>query len=123
MVLICRRRQIHEKMQHDQTEGSLREAEFLWQLRWVHCARSVACSSLALTLPHLHTWFVLPSMCMRLSKRVSRVNLAEHLNSIYRNSKGKNMYIGVHELCQLTSKPPCAANEHINCDAAQLVHW
>lgn len=87
-------RQIHEKMQHDQTEGSLREAEFLWQLR----------------------------MCMRLSKRVSRVNLAEHLNSIYRNSKGKNMYIGVHELCQLTSKPPCAANEHINCDAAQLVH-
>jgi len=71
----------------------------------------------------LHTWFMLTSMCMRLSKRVSRVNLAEHLNSIYRNSKGKNMYIGVHELCQLTSKPPCAANEHINCDAAQLVHW
>ena len=49
---------------------------------------------------------------MRAAKRVHSIELPHYLDQVYRETDAARTYIGVHELCYLTSEVPCSPGTH-----------
>jgi hypothetical protein len=60
---------------------------------------------------------------MREARRHGNLNLYLYVDKAYSSSVVANcsMYIGVHELCHLTSKVPCDIGKHFECTAQKTV--
>jgi hypothetical protein len=63
-------------------------------------------------------------LLMRYARRNKNVQLYDYVDKVFMENPEKNMYIGVHELCALSSKEgdTCPIGEHKTCQAAKVVH-
>ena len=60
--------------------------------------------------------------CMQAAKRQRNINIFRYFEEIYESEPhSDHMFIGLHELCTLTSKKACAANTHTDCLAAKFI--
>ena len=63
-------------------------------------------------------------LLMRAAKRHKGVFLYNYFERVYEESVGEevSMFIGMHELCHLTSDKPCDAGNHLDCLARKTIN-
>ena len=60
--------------------------------------------------------------CMQAAKRQRNLDLFKYFEQVYENEANTDhVFMGVHELCTLTTKRPCPSTSHNSCLAAELV--
>jgi hypothetical protein len=60
--------------------------------------------------------------CMQEAKRQRNIDLFTYFERVYENEADTDhMFVGIHELCTLTSKRPCPPNTHNTCLAAEFI--